>query len=148
MGKHLSSKELDKMHYLLARGHRPKQIQCQVASSSAKIGRSAPDLTTVRRALRGATHKRTRGAESVRRCHRSLRCTQISSRECGWRIRSFLFGSAAPCLGIAVGGSCLSRVDVPREGCCFNIVVGVWIHTLAHVWLKTVLKAVLRPVFG
>ena len=69
MGKHLSSKELDKMHSLLARGHRPKQIQGQVASSRAKIGRPAPDLTTVRRALKGATHKRatveTRGRKKL-----------------------------------------------------------------------------------
>ena len=69
MGKHLSSKELDKMHSLLARGHRPKHIQGQVASSRAKIGRPAPDLTTVRRVLRGATHKRatveTRGRKKL-----------------------------------------------------------------------------------
>ena len=58
MGKHLEPMELDNMHSWLASGHTPIEIHGKVVSARAKTGQAALDLTTVRRASRGATHKR------------------------------------------------------------------------------------------
>ena len=58
MGKHLDAMALDNAHSWLASGHTPISIHGKVVSARAKTGQAAPDLTTVRRALRGATRKR------------------------------------------------------------------------------------------
>ena len=58
MAPHLSKKELDRCFRLSATGQTPTQI-CDLISRTRKSRDEAgPDLTTVRRALKGVTHKR------------------------------------------------------------------------------------------
>lgn len=58
MAPHLTPAELDRMSCMASKGHAPVDIQKALALSRAKRDEAGPDLTTVRRALRGCTHKR------------------------------------------------------------------------------------------
>ena len=71
MGKHFTEKELDRMFMLKAKKGKqamtPTQIRDALALTRKKQGQPPPDLTSVRRALNGKTHRRgrqeTRGAK-------------------------------------------------------------------------------------
>ena len=58
MGKQFTACELDLMHQLHAQGASAAEIQRQVAAQ--RRPRGGPDLTSVRRALRGRTFKRAK----------------------------------------------------------------------------------------
>ena len=60
MGKHFSDGELDSMHSLKAKGFTPVEIHRQLQGARRRRRQSGPDLTSVRRALKGATFKRAR----------------------------------------------------------------------------------------
>ena len=60
MGRHLASKELDDMHRWLSDGHSPVQIHKRLAGAREEAGQDAPNLTTIRGALKGMTHNRSR----------------------------------------------------------------------------------------
>ena len=76
MGKHFSPAELDRMHQLKAQGITPAEIHRRLAKQRSSSGSAGPDLTTVRRALRGRTFRRS-AVETRGRC-RSL--TPINMR--------------------------------------------------------------------
>ena len=59
MAPHMARGELDRALALAARGQTPVQIADKLRASRHARGSAGPDLTTVRRALRGWTHKRS-----------------------------------------------------------------------------------------
>ena len=63
----LSNVELDRMFKLASKGATPGEIQEKLEKTRERRGEAGPDLTSVRRALRGDTHQRgrkeTRGAK-------------------------------------------------------------------------------------
>ena len=67
MAPHLTAHELDRISDLSRRGWATVEIHSKLSKERAKQGTCAPDPTTVRRAVRGATHRRgvveTRGAK-------------------------------------------------------------------------------------
>ena len=69
MGKHLAATELDTMHAWKVEGLSATEIHRRLERERTSDGRPAPNLTTVRRALRGITHKRgraeTRGRKRI-----------------------------------------------------------------------------------
>ena len=67
MAPHLSKKELDRCFSLYAAGKTPVEIRDLVSRTRESLDETGPDLTTVRRALRRATHKRGSGATDTRR---------------------------------------------------------------------------------
>ncbi|CAK0871463.1 unnamed protein product [Prorocentrum cordatum] len=58
MAPHLSKRELDRCFSLYAAGKTPVEIRDLVSRTRESLDETGPDLTTVRRALRGATHRR------------------------------------------------------------------------------------------
>ena len=58
MPAHLSELELGKMLEWAGEGKSPRQIHARSAGSRSAGGRAPPNITTIRRALRGITHKR------------------------------------------------------------------------------------------
>ncbi|CAK0851927.1 unnamed protein product, partial [Prorocentrum cordatum] len=58
MTPHLSKRELDRCFSLYAAGKTPVEIRDLVSRTRESLDETGPDLTTVRRALRGATHRR------------------------------------------------------------------------------------------
>ena len=60
MAPHMSNAELDRATALHAAGKTPVEVHALLQRPRAARGQSGPDLTTVRRALRGATRKRSR----------------------------------------------------------------------------------------
>ncbi|CAK0909407.1 unnamed protein product [Prorocentrum cordatum] len=58
MAPHLSKRELDLCFSLYAAGKTPVEIRDLVSRTRESLDETGPDLTTVRRALRGATHRR------------------------------------------------------------------------------------------
>ena len=60
MAPHLSRKELDRCFFLYAAGKTPVEICDLISRTRESLDETRPDLTTVRRALRGATHARGR----------------------------------------------------------------------------------------
>ncbi|CAK0823042.1 unnamed protein product [Prorocentrum cordatum] len=76
MAPHLSKRELDRCFSLYAAGKTPVEIRDLVSRTRESLDETGPDLTTVRRALRGATHRRgpaeTRG--------RKLKLTAVKLR--------------------------------------------------------------------
>lgn len=60
MGKHFSATELDRMHKLHAQGVAVTDILSRLSRTRARLGQGGPDLTSVRRALKGRTFKRGR----------------------------------------------------------------------------------------
>ena len=60
MAPHMSNAELDRATALHAAGKTPVEVHALLQRPRAARGQSGPDLTTVRRALRGATRKRAR----------------------------------------------------------------------------------------
>lgn len=64
MGKHFTDKELDRMFTLNSRKGKkamtPTQIRADLARTRGKHGQAPPDLTSVRRALNGKSHRRGR----------------------------------------------------------------------------------------
>ena len=87
MGKHLAATELDTMHAWKVEGLSATEIHRRLERGRTSDGRPAPKLTTVRRALRGITHKRgraeTRGRKrilspaNVRALNSALRCVCV-----------------------------------------------------------------------
>ena len=59
MAPHFSKHELDAAFSMAQKGSTPTEIHRHFTRLRTKRGLAAPDLTTVRRALRGATHKRS-----------------------------------------------------------------------------------------
>ena len=59
MAPHFSKHELDTACCMTQRGSMPTEIHRHFTRLRTKSGVAAPDLTTVRRALRGVTHKRS-----------------------------------------------------------------------------------------
>ena len=68
-GKHLSERELDNMQQWKSDGLTPVQIHKRLSTDRRKTHRDGPDLTTVRRSLKGKTHQRskveTRGRKRI-----------------------------------------------------------------------------------
>ena len=68
MPRHLSASDLGRMATWAGQGRTPIQIHAILSRSRVRRGLVPPNLTTIRRALRGATHKRgireTRGRKS------------------------------------------------------------------------------------
>ena len=60
MGKHFSATELDRMHKLHAQGVAVADILSRLSRTRTRLGQGGPDLTSVRRALKGRTFKRGR----------------------------------------------------------------------------------------
>ena len=60
MGKHFSESEMDNMHKWAAAGISPVGIHQRLQKARARVRKGGPDLTTVRRALKGSTFKRSR----------------------------------------------------------------------------------------
>ena len=60
MGKHLTATELDPMQAWKAQGLRTMEIFRRLQHARASAGEGGPHLATVRRAMRGLTHKRGR----------------------------------------------------------------------------------------
>ncbi|CAK0814602.1 unnamed protein product, partial [Prorocentrum cordatum] len=58
MAPHLSKRELDRCFSLYAAGKIPVEIRDLVSRTRESLDETGPDLTTVRRALRGAAHRR------------------------------------------------------------------------------------------
>ncbi|CAK0808495.1 unnamed protein product [Prorocentrum cordatum] len=58
MAPHLSKRELDRCFSLYAAGKTPVEIYDLVSRTRESLDETGPDLTTVRRALRGAAHRR------------------------------------------------------------------------------------------
>ena len=58
MGKHFTGSELDKILESHAKGRKPIQIQTEIACLRRRARQPGPDLTSIRRALKGKTHKR------------------------------------------------------------------------------------------
>ncbi|CAK0825254.1 unnamed protein product [Prorocentrum cordatum] len=58
MAPHLSKRELDRCFSLYAAGKTPVETRDLVSRTRESLDETGPDLTTVRRALRGATHRR------------------------------------------------------------------------------------------
>jgi hypothetical protein len=69
MGKHLTPVELDRAFKLKAQSKMPNAILKDLSKKREKRGEQPPDITTLRRALKGKTHRRgrqeTRGAKKV-----------------------------------------------------------------------------------
>ena len=69
MGKHLTPVELDRAFSLKAQGKVPNDILKDLSKWRKKKGEQPPDITTLRRALKGKTHRRgrqeTRGSKKV-----------------------------------------------------------------------------------
>ena len=60
MGEHMSPKDLDDMFRWTEDGFEPTEIHDKLCKARRQQKRSKPDLTTVRRALRGRTFKRSK----------------------------------------------------------------------------------------
>ena len=60
MGKHFSESELDNMHKWAAAGISPIEIHQRMQKARARMRKGCPDLTSVRRALKGNAFKRSR----------------------------------------------------------------------------------------
>ena len=69
MGKHFSEQEQDNMQQWKSDGLTPVQIHKRLSTDRRKTHRDGPDLTTVRRSLKGKTHQRskveTRGRKRI-----------------------------------------------------------------------------------
>ena len=61
MGRHFTEAELDLMQQLKADNMAPTEIHKRLQRDRRRRRQIGPDLTTVRRALAGATFKRTQG---------------------------------------------------------------------------------------
>jgi hypothetical protein len=59
MAPHFAKHELDAAFSMAQKGSTPTEIYRHFTWLRTKSGFAAPDLTTVRRALRGVTHKRS-----------------------------------------------------------------------------------------
>ncbi len=60
MRKHSTAKELGGMHRWKASGPKPAATHDRLKKTRQRLRKAGPDLTTVRRALGGSTHKRSR----------------------------------------------------------------------------------------
>ena len=60
MGKHLTADELDRIQQWRVQGLSATEMFRRLQHARTRSGGSGPNLTTVRRALRGRTHKRSR----------------------------------------------------------------------------------------
>ena len=60
MAPHMSNAELDRATALHASGKTPVEVSALLQHARTARGQPGPDLTTVRRALRGSTRKRAR----------------------------------------------------------------------------------------
>ena len=60
MAPHMSNAELDRATELHSAGKTPVEVCALLQRARTARGQPGPDLTTVRRALRGATRKRAR----------------------------------------------------------------------------------------
>ena len=60
MAPHLTASELDLVHQLDQKGKSPSEIHARLAARRQRAGVEVPDLTTLRRAIKGKTHKRGR----------------------------------------------------------------------------------------
>ena len=59
MGKHFADAEKDTIQKLVAQGSTPKEIQARLAKDRRRRRQDGPDLTTVRRFVKGKTFKRS-----------------------------------------------------------------------------------------
>ena len=75
MAPHLTDQELDRMTALQSRGKTPIEIAAWLATSRERKGIVAPNLTAVRRALKGTSHKR--GVVETRGAKRKLTMKQV-----------------------------------------------------------------------
>ena len=75
MGKHLTAAEMDRAHSLRASGCTPLEVHCRLRAARRRVRKDGPSLSTVRRALKGQTFKRS-GRETRGR-HRILSSTNL-----------------------------------------------------------------------
>ena len=87
MGKHFTTAEVDLMHQLHTQGVGAAEIQRRMAKQRGPRGKGGPDLTSVRRALRGRTFKRAKVETRGRpRSLTSINLPSVTTRPsfCGW----------------------------------------------------------------
>ena len=75
MGKHFADAELDQMDAWSSQGQTPVEIHRRLQAAHERAGKDGPDLTSVRRALKGQTFRRSRKESRGR--HRILSQTNL-----------------------------------------------------------------------
>ena len=78
MAPHLTLKERDVLTAWAADGLKPVQIHRRLQAQRSRRGLDAPNLTNIRRVIKGATYKQ--GTKETRGCKRTLTKRQVTVR--------------------------------------------------------------------